>query len=71
MNISGRPPRKAKSTRSGFISLFSFGKGVLMWTEVKRAVDFIRLFSNLLFPADKGPGLVDRRLTMTRAELHS
>lgn len=42
-----------------------------MWTEVKRAVDFIRLFSNLLFPADKGPGLVDRRLTMTRAELHS
>lgn len=42
-----------------------------MLTEVKRLADFIRLSYNLLLPADKGPGLVDGRLTVTRAELHS
>lgn len=42
-----------------------------MSREVKRGVGFIRLFDNLLLPADKGPGLDGRRLTMTRAELHS
>lgn len=54
-----------------FFSFFSFRKGVLMSREVKRGVDFIRLFYNLLLPADKGLGLDGRRLTMTRAELHS